>query len=454
MPLLDRIRSLFGRKAYSVPIGTGSGGWYPIIREPFTGAWQRNLEINSAQSSTFYAVFACQTLIARDISKLGGPNLVGKSSDGIWEETTNPAFSPVLRKPNGFQTRNQFWEHYILSKLSRGNTYVLKVRDARQVVVALYVLDPQRVWPKIATDGSVFYELATDELNDLPAQVTVPASEIIHDRMNCLFHPLVGVPAIFASGLAATQGLSIQTQSVRLFKNNANPGGVLTAPGNIGDDDVARLKADWEQRFQGENYGRVAVLGSGLKFEKMSLTMVEGQMIEQLRLTAEMVCSTFHVPAFKVGVGAMPSYDNVQALEQVYYQSALQSLIEDAEACLDDGLGLGDKPDLGVAFPLENLMRMDEARQAETISALVAGSILTPNEGRRRFNLKKLAGGDTVYMQQQNYSLEALDKRDQQDDPFGTAKPEPAVAPPPANDDAEMAAEGAKALLEIHKGFA
>jgi HK97 family phage portal protein len=456
MALLERLRGLFGgKKAYSVP-STGSGGWYPVVREAFAGAWQRNIEVNAAQASTFYAVFACQTLIARDISKLGGPNLIGKTSDGIWEEITNPAFSPVLRKPNSFQTRNQFWEHYILSKLSRGNTYVLKVRDARRVVTALYVLDPMRVWPKIADDGSVFYELDTDELNDLPDRLVVPASEIIHDRMNCLFHPLVGIPPIYASGLAATQGLNIQSQSVRLYRNGANPGGVLTAPDNISDADVERLKTDWEQKFSGDNYGRVAVLGSGLKFEKMALTAVEGQMIEQLKLTAEMVCSTFHVPPFKIGVGAMPSYDNVQALEQVYYSSALQSLLEDAESCLDDGLGLGDKGDMGVEFSLDNLLRMDSVKQAEVESALVAGSIRTPNEGRKKFNLKPLEGGDTVYMQQQNYSLEALAKRDAQEDPFGTAKPPPTPpAPDAANDDAaDMAAEAPKALLALHKGFA
>ena len=26
------------------PVPTGGGGWYPIVREPFTGAWQRNKE--------------------------------------------------------------------------------------------------------------------------------------------------------------------------------------------------------------------------------------------------------------------------------------------------------------------------------------------------------------------------------------------------------------------------
>ena len=131
----------------------------------------------------------------------------------------------MLRKPNHYQTRNQFWESWILSKLSRGNTYVLKARDNRHVVNALYVLDPRRVQPMIADDGSVFYRLSTDDLNVRAVELMVPATEIIHDRMNC-DHWLVGVPPIYASGLAAMQGLNIQMQSLRLFQNNSQPGGV------------------------------------------------------------------------------------------------------------------------------------------------------------------------------------------------------------------------------------
>lgn len=446
--LLCQIASALAPRGKTYQVPSSGAGWFPIIREAFAGAWQRNVEVNAVEASTFYAVFACATLIARDIAKLP-VRLVKRDADGIWEETTSPAFSPVLRKPNHFQTRNQFIEHWVLSKLSRGNTYALKVRDNRRVVTALFVLDPRRVTPLIAPDGSVFYQVDSNEMDGQESSITVPASEIIHDRMNCLFHPLVGVPPIYASRLAAIQGLNIQSQSVRLFKNNANPGGILTAPGNIEDADVERLKTGWEQKFGGENYGRLAVLGSGLKFEKMSLTAVEGQMIEQLKWTAEVVCSTFHVPPYKIGVGAMPSYNNVQALNLEYYTQCLQSLIEDVEACLDDGLGLGEQYDLGTEFDIENLLRMDTATQMDVLEK--GKNYLTPDEGRKKLGLKKTAGGNVVYRQQQDFSLEALAKRDAQDDPFATSKPqatEPAKPDPGDVEDepTDLADEDAKSL--------
>ena len=93
--------------------------------------------------------------------------LLQQTSDGIWQETESPAFSPVLRSPNRYQNHIQFKEHWILSKLISGNTYALKGRDNRGVVTALYVLDPARVQVLIADDGSVYYELNTDSLAGL-----------------------------------------------------------------------------------------------------------------------------------------------------------------------------------------------------------------------------------------------------------------------------------------------
>src|SRR5690606_10607762 len=155
--------------------------------------------------------------------------------------------------------------------------------------------------------------------------------EIIHDRYNCLFHPLVGVSPIYACGLAATQGLRIQNNSTNFFGNGSRPGGILVAPDKIDNDDAQRLKDHWDNNYTGANAGKVAVIGGGMKYEPLTTTAVDAQLIEQLGWTAEVVCSTFHVPPYKVGVGEMPKYDNIQALNVQYYSQCLQVLIESIE---------------------------------------------------------------------------------------------------------------------------
>ena len=73
---------------------------------------------------------------------------------------------------------------------------------------------------------------------------------------------------------------------------------------------------------------------------------------------------------------------------------------------------------------------MDSATNIKSWGELVNRGIATPNEARAEFALKPVAGGDSPYLQQQNYSLAALDKRDSKADPFATAKP---AAPPRQN---------------------
>ncbi len=48
----------------------------------------------------------------------------------MWDEVDDGSpFLAVLRKPNRFQTRIQFFNYWIVSKLMAGNTYILKDRD-------------------------------------------------------------------------------------------------------------------------------------------------------------------------------------------------------------------------------------------------------------------------------------------------------------------------------------
>ena len=105
--------------------------------------------------------------IAQDIAKIAPPLLLEEDGDGFWFETTNSAYTPVLRRPNRYQTPQQFHEQWMLSKLLYGNTYALNERDERGVVSAQYVLDPLKVKPLIAPDGSVYYELQSNELAGL-----------------------------------------------------------------------------------------------------------------------------------------------------------------------------------------------------------------------------------------------------------------------------------------------
>ncbi|ENE6238001.1 phage portal protein, partial [Escherichia coli] len=249
--------------------------------------------------------------------------------------------------------------------------------------------------------------------------VTVPAREVIHDRFNCFFHPLIGLPPVYAAGLAATQGHHIQENSTSFFRNGGRPSGVIEIPGSITEENAKKLKSNWDSGYTGENAGKTAILSNGAKYNPTTFSPVDAQTVEQLKMTAEIVCSVFRVPAYKIGVGQPPSSDNVEALEQQYYSQCLQTLIESIELLLDEALETGENE--STEFDVTTLLRMDSERRMKTLGDAVKNTLLTPNEARKRENLPPLAGGDALYLQQQNYSLEALSRRDAREDPFASA---------------------------------
>jgi HK97 family phage portal protein len=258
--------------------------------------------------------------------------------------------------------------------------------------------------------------------------VVIAASEIIHDRGPCLFHPLVGVPPIFACGVAATQGNRIQSNSQQFFANLSRPGGVLSAPDVIEDETLEQLKTQFERDFSGTNLGRLLVVGQGMTYTAMSIPAQQAQLIEQLQWTAQDVARAFQMPLHKISTGAQPTFNNIAALNQDYYSQTLQKLIEDIELLLDEGLGLVSVSDrvLGVEFDLDGLLRMDPVQLAEVNEKGIKAGYLAPNEARARVNLPPVKGGEEPVMQQQNFPLSVLVKQP----PPGTTAP---AATPPAD---------------------
>jgi HK97 family phage portal protein len=394
------------------------------------GAWQQDRAYDHPDSVISHpTVYACISRIATDVGKLRP--MVQQMRESIWAKTDPPRYIKLLIKPNSYQNHIEFKENWIHSKLTHGNTYALKVRGDAGVVDELLILDPTRVTPLVGESGDVWYRLDPDNLSRFGGtQITVPASEVIHDKINALFHPLVGLSPLFASTVAAKGGLAILKDTRSFFENGANPAGILMAPGPIEPETIQRLKEQWKQKYSGDNTGDIAVIGGGMTYQAHKMNATDAQLVEQLKLSSEAICSVYAVPPHMVGVGQMPTHDNIEALTQAYYSNCLQIHIEKFELLVAMGL---DMPNgTRIELDLDGLFRTDTTRKIDILTKGVSGMIMKPNEARAKMNLEPVEGGDSVYSQQQYYSLEALSKRDS-DDPF--AKPLPVAEPENSEDD-------------------
>ena len=191
-------------------------------------------------------------------------------------------------------------------------------------------------------------------------------------------------------------------------------------------------------------------MGNDMKYQPMTMSATDAQLLEQLKWTAETVVGVFHVPAYKVGVAPAPTYNNIEALNQGYYSDCLQVLIENIEKLLDDGLEL-PKP-LGTEFDTEGgLFRMDSVNRVQAAMNAIKSGGMSPDEARKRyFDLGPVTGGASPYMQIQNYSLEALARRDANSNPV-TPGLDQSAEPAENEDDEPDAEDSAGADIEIEE---
>lgn len=423
------------RNLYSFGI---TGGYVP--HEPFTQAWQKGLENSGAREPSilaFSGVYACVTIISQDIAKLP-LRLLKLLEDEVTEVVDRKSpYHRLLRKPNTYQTSLEFIQFLVACRLIRGNAYIFKEFDARGVPIAMHVLHPDRVRPMIEPNTKeVFYQytpyasdmIGMEKFSGSEGSVMIPARYIIHDRINCLWHPLIGTTPLFAASVSASMGGRIMLNTQSLFANMARPSGVLTAPGEIKDTTADRLKRDFETNYSAGNLGRTAVLGDGLEWKAMVMTSTDAQLIEQLKWTIEDVARVYRVPMYLLADIARMTYKNSEQAAQSYFSGCLQYHIEALEARFTDDFGL-DEDAQYVAFDVKTMFRMDMRERFAAYKEGIAGGVLAPNEARKWENLGPKKGGDEPRMQMQMVPLST---------PIPDPNAPPASAPKPVMPDDDM----------------
>jgi HK97 family phage portal protein len=414
----------------------GERGTWRTLFDFRTGAWQQHdsytEEGEVAEGTNTAIVYACLRRIAGDIGKMGA--CVKRLTGAIWEEGTHQVWSKLIRRPNRFQTWGLFIKCWVYSLLLEGNAYVVKLYGASGLIEELIVLDPTKVTPHVSEEtGEVWYHVGGDPLARISDDsLFISALDLIHHPYMPLGHPLIGTSPLARALSASRAREGIVANSANLTANGAVPPLVVTVPEGTPEVQVKEIANKWRRMPK----HRAAVIDASIKVDQLAAKYVDSQAAEIAELSGVDICAAFDVPPWKVGLEPAPAGD-IEARQIAYYQDSLQWIVEDIEELLDHGLGL--PTDTAIEFDEGNLLRLDSKTRAEVDAILIKG-VKTPNEARKGWNLPKVAGGDSVYMQQQNYSLEALHKRDQAAPAPSTSGASPqapggANSPGPADDD-------------------
>jgi HK97 family phage portal protein len=187
--------------------------------------------------------------------------------------------------------------------------------------------------------------------------------------------------------------LALQDYSGQMWKNAAVPSGVLSTEGKLGAEVFERLKSAFENRFTGtKNAGRVMILENGMKWNTISMSPEDAEVLASRRFSVEEICRLFQVPPPIIQDLSHGTFTNSREAGRWFAQFSLSPWARKIEAEFSRSVFSGEtRKSHHIEIDLSGLTRGDtEARWASHKIAVDSG-ILDPDEVRELegFNPRK-----------------------------------------------------------------
>lgn len=337
------------------------------------------------------AVWACVRLISQTVASL--PILVYRKTDQGRVIDDSHWFAKLMaRRPNAYQTRYEFWEYMVGNLALHGNMYAKKTTLGGQVR-SLLPLNPLQVETKLI-GGRVVHLFSADGSVDALA-----AESVWHARMNGDLivgrSPLQFGAKIIGIAQAAEQAVT------GIYTNGGKRSGVLSFDRLLTKEQREQIRAHFSTLTTGTD-DRLLVLEAGAKFEPISMSPQDIELLASRRFQLEEICRWFGVPSVLVNdtSGSTTWGSGIAQLVEGFYKLNLRPYLEAIENSITTHLfSDDDRERYEVEFDFEGLLRADMKSRFDGYRVAVTSGLMTPNEARALEWLPAVAGGDKLFMQ-------------------------------------------------------
>ena len=410
MGLMSKARSFLGFRAPKAKslTNTADAGW-------LNTAWPNNwwqMGYSGRPIGNGPVVEACISAYAQTISQLslrlyrknpdGGRTLITSQGDSKYSNIAR-----LLHRPNTHQTRSDFILNLIYSLMLDGNAYYYADGDPERPN-SLWLLNSRETQAHRANTGDVFYTTGGTFSNwaEVPASAIIPERFIGHMRLHTPQDPLIGVTPINAAiqSIAANQALT--SHQATFFSNMTRPSGFLSTDLDINAEQMQQMRTAWENQAKDLNSGGLPILASGMKYNPMSITSQDAQLVEAWKMSVEDISRVFRVPLPLINSMENSTLNNSETLMNFWLSSGLGFMLRHTEEKLEMFFDLDERYE--IEFDTDRLLRADLQGRMEALGTAVTKGIYSPNEARKKEGLPEVEGGDMPRVQAQMIPLDAV----------------------------------------------
>jgi HK97 family phage portal protein len=225
-------------------------------------------------------VFGCVRLLADSVSTLPLHVYRGEDRDPI-------PTPPLLQRPSADFPELEEWLWAIMaSLLLRGNAWgVITDRSGAGLLPSqVDLVHPDRVTVTVEKGRNVIRVNGHEKAR----------SDLLHVKAYPFPGSMLGLSPIAYARESIGLGLGSERYGAQFFGDSAIPSGVITSDQRIGQQEADRFKAQWESKFKGRR--RIAVLGSGAKFQPTMIAPDEAQFIQTQKFSVATICRFYGIP--------------------------------------------------------------------------------------------------------------------------------------------------------------
>ena len=334
------------------------------------------------------AVYACVKVLSESISSMP-LHLYSIEPNGSKTRKYNKVDRLVSIAPSDYQTSSEMWSYVVTSLALHGNAYLQIVRTGSGRPVELRVIPASSV--TVHVDGHLVRYTVSVGPSGSQRTYEIKRQDILHFKGMTLDGYRGISPIQYNTSLIGGDRVAVDYNN-RIYTNGATPRGVLEVDGALSDEAYENLRASWSAAHGGDNNGnRVAILESGVKFQGISMSPTDLNLLETRKYSRSEIASIFRVPPHMVGEMSSATYSNITDQSRSFYQYTLAPWLTAIEQRLNHTMA---GPSECFRFDTDGLTRAPLTQEAPALQSLIQTGILSPNEARERMGLGPREGGD------------------------------------------------------------
>lgn len=380
------------------PLGTASGQQIPMPIEPILDKTKLVTPDAALQISS---VFACVELLAQTISTLPLYVYRDDSDGGRHPDKSSVLWMLLHDRPNSWMTSSEFISAMVVNRLLRGNAYAHIIRNGEGDPIALVPLSSDQMEVSIVGGGELYTYYQDGNVT------VISPSNMIHWKG--LGNGFIGLSKLEYMRATADEAISAQDNASRLYGSYSKPSGVLQTDSTLDDKQLEAVFS----RFKGMARGDAGlyVIDRGLKYQQLSLTPADAQLLQTRQFSVEEICRWFGVPGVLVGSNAQTTWGSgIAQIVEGFHKFTVGPMCKQFEQALSRRLISVTEQDVTIEFKLDGFLRTTPEARAAFYSTMAQNGAMTRNEIRRLENLPPLDGGDELTAQSNLVPLDQLGK--------------------------------------------